>query len=114
MPHFHRHEKLGLYHMHLISVLGEPSFKSLADIETPTGMSSDCSSASLSTPEEASALQEASAPEEASAVLSSTAIEGASSLQPDNLDVSCIESDVLFCYKCGQVFQKYVLIISII
>lgn len=40
-------------------------------------------------------------------VLSSTAIDGAN-FSPANLDVSSIESEVFFCQKCGQIFQKYV------
>jgi hypothetical protein len=75
------------------SVLGEPSFKSLADIETPTGMSSDLSDT----------LQSADA--SGASVLSSTAIDGAN-FSPANLDVSSIETEVLFCNKCGQIFQK--------
>ena len=79
-----------------LSVLGEPSFKSLADMETPSGMSSDLS-------ETAGPSQPADLATDD--ILSSTAIDGYASVTP-TLDVSSIETEVLFCEKCGQIFQK--------
>ena len=84
--------------IHYFVVLGEPSFRSLADVETPSGMSSDFTSS------QAGSLAIESS---VASVLSSTAIDGAS-CSPANLDVSCIETKILFCEKCGQIFQKYV------
>ena len=67
------------------SVMGEPSFTSLADIETPTRMSSDLSDTVQSDSLDASGVS----------VLSSTVIDGAN-FSPANLDVSSIEREVLF------------------
>ena len=82
-----------------VLVLGEPTFRSLADMETPTGVTTDSSASSSSSTAE-------DVPVDTDAVLSSTAINGSSSIQPETLDLSNIESEVLFCQKCGQVFQK--------
>ena len=86
------------------SVLGEPSFKSLADIETPSGMSQDFSV--QAGPSQPDALDvEDTGP---AVFLSSTAIDGASgsAASSSSLDVSSIPTEVLFCTQCGQIFQK--------
>ena len=87
----------------LFPVLGEKSFKSLADIETPSGMSQDLSI--QAGPSQADAL-DVGEPGPA-AFLSSTVIDGASGgASSSSLDVSSIPTEVVFCEKCGQIFQK--------
>ena len=88
----------------LFSVLGEHTFKSLADIETPSGMSQDFSvQAGPSQPDALDVEDPGPA-----VFLSSTAIDGASgsASSSSSLDVSSIPTDVLFCEQCGQIFQK--------
>ena len=87
-------------------MLGEPSFKSLADIETPSGMSQDFSV--QAGPSQPNALDvEDTGP---AVFLSSTAIDGfsggAASSSSSSLDVCSIPTEVLFCEECGQIFQK--------
>ena len=80
-------------------MLGEPSFKSLADLETPSGISSFLSVCSQSQSVSGQADPD---------LLSSTTVEGTSasiSMNIDQLNVSSIPS-VLFCTKCAKVFQE--------
>ena len=87
-------------------MLGAPSFKSLADIETPSGMSQDFSV--QAGPSQPNALDvEDTGP---AVFLSGTSIDGfsggAASSSSSSLDESSIPTEVLFCEQCGQIFQK--------
>ena len=82
----------------IVLVLGEPNFRSMADVDTPSGFNSALESTELS---------QADASSNTSDILSSTVRDGAVAPPEEEVEISVIENiEVLFCSKCGKILQS--------
>ena len=88
------------------SVLGEPSFMSMADLDTPSGYSSvlDPSGIAVTVAGASDMSDGARAAFGSSDMLSSTVREDVSS-SALQCNISAIQ-EVFFCSKCGDIFQS--------
>ena len=87
----------------ILSVLGEPNFRHVADVDTPSGFSSALEFSNVLV-SDASSTQTGGG---SSDLLSSTVREGATRLPQDSFNVSIIKPvEVLFCPKCGEILQS--------
>lgn len=96
----------------MVSVLGEPNFRSLADVDTPSGYSSALEASNLLTSSGMSntsaSLSDEREASGSSDLMSSTFRDGAAI--PEEFDISMIPNiEALFCSKCAEIFQTYVL-----
>ena len=83
----------------IVLVLGEPNFRSMADVDTPSGFNSALESTELSSQAEASS--------NTSDILSSTVRDGAVAPPEEEVEISVIENiEVLFCSKCEKILQS--------
>ena len=82
---------------HFISVLGEPTFQHLADVDTPSGYSSSLEPTELQLSNESLAISQP--------VMSSTIV-GNYTLTVDEPELSKIPEDLHFCPKCGDIMQS--------
>ena len=101
-------------------LLGEPNFRNIADVDTPSGFSSALESSNLSASGVSSNSSSSSnLSSEASSsnvirevfgssdVLSSTVRDGVSIPEEDNVEISVIQNmEIFFCPKCGEVLQS--------
>ena len=86
-------------------MLGEPNFRHVADVDTPSGFSSalEFSNVLVSDVSSSTTLTVAGSID----LLSSTVREGAASLPQDSFNVSIIKPiEVLSCPKCGEILQS--------
>jgi len=98
-------------------LLGEPNFRSIADLETPSGFSSALESSNLAHSSTTASSNISSSTRSdmsdgireafgSSDVLSSTVREGASIPEEDPVELSVIQNlEILFCPKCAEIFQ---------
>ena len=90
-------------------VLGEPNFRHLADVDTPSGFSSALESSNFNALGGIPVVAAEASSDSSSSLLSSTVRDGASCLpaSQDAPDVSIIPPpEVPFCHKCGDIFQS--------
>ena len=89
----------------ILSVLGEPNFRHVADVDTPSGFSSALIFSNVLVSDVSSSTNQTVAG--SSDLLSSTVGEGAAILPQDSFNVSIIKHiEVLFCPKCGEILQS--------
>ena len=101
----------------LFVVLGEPNFRNIADVDTPSGFSSALESTELTNEASGVSSNFTSAPSDSTSsssgdvfgssdVLSSTVRDGASIPEEATVEISVIQStNIFFCEKCGDVLQ---------
>ena len=90
-------------------VLGEPNFRHLANVDTPSGFSSALESSNFTALGGIPVVPAETSSDCSSSLLSSTVRDGAGCLpaSQDAPDVSIIPPlEVPFCPKCGDVFQS--------
>ena len=89
----------------ILSVLGEPNFRHVADVDTPSGFSSALEFSNVLVSDASSSTTQTGGG--SSDLLSSTVREGAARLPQDSFNVSIIKPvEVMFCLKCGEILQS--------